>query len=227
MTPLVQKMSKVCPDAETFMWFDLGSIPEHSYQSMDDDLFRLPFDKTAIVGRDVNNCEFAIVTIGNDGVAVGVSGKTFDGKKWDVIAPFAYINTDEGIRLTTHDKFKMPPREYCLSVMSVINHFLSGLQNTGTTAYRATAIESHINRARAKKGKSPLFVTWNTIVVAPSKPQGESKGGTHASPRKHDRRGHWRQYRNGKRGWVRQAVVGDASKGLALKDYRISKEVQV
>lgn len=219
MTPLVQKMSKVCPDAEKYVWFDVGTIPEHSYQAMDDDLFRLPFDKTAIVGRDVDGSEFVIVGIGNDGIAVGVSGKTWDGKKWEMISPFAYVNTAEGIRLTTHDKFKMPPREYCMSLMSVINHFLNGLKNTGTTAYRATATESHINRSRAKKGKSPLFVTWNTIVVAPSKPHGESKGGTHASPRKHDRRGHWRQYASGKRGWVRQAVVGDAAKGLVMKDY--------
>ena len=219
MTPLIQKMSKLVPNAEKKVWFDVGNMPSEFDYSVDEYLLRPPFNQTAIVFRALGNLEFVLMCYGNDGVAVGVSGLIVDGLRQTMIPPFAYVNTADGIKLTTHDSFKLPPKEHCTKIMGMIAYFLLGLQTTGTTAYQATAIESHINRVRAKKGKAPLFVTWNTVVVAPSKPHGESKGGTHASPRKHDRRGHWRQYANGNRVWVRQAVVGNAAKGLVMKDY--------
>ena len=37
----------------------------------------------------------------------------------------------------------------------------------------------------------------------------------------HDRRGHWRTYPSGKRGWVKACKVGDASKGVVFKDYEV------
>jgi len=219
MTPLIQRLSKVSPDAHRYVWFDLGDIPEHSELHVTEELLRLPFDRTAIVGRDAEGTEFVIVCIGNDGTSTGVAGKWFDGTAWATIKPFAYVNTPDGIQLTTHQSFELPPRDHCLRVMSIIQHFLRGLETTGTAAYRATVQKSHINKVRMAKGKPPLFVTWNTLVVAPSKPQGPSLGGTHASPRKHDRRGHWRNTPKGKRVWVRNCTVGDAAKGIVMKDY--------
>lgn len=47
-------------------------------------------------------------------------------------------------------------------------------------------------------------------------------GGTHASPRWHIRRGHWRQLRDGRRVFVRECEVGDASRGGVVKDYRVA-----
>ena len=79
-----------------------------------------------------------------------------------------------------------------------------------------------MNRKRMMKGKRPLFV-WHTVTIGPRpEPQG-SKGGTHASPRLHDRRGHWRTTASGKRVWVRDCKVGDASKGVVFKDYKIKE----
>jgi hypothetical protein len=45
--------------------------------------------------------------------------------------------------------------------------------------------------------------------------------GTHASPRWHVRRGHWRQLADGRRIFVRECEVGDPSRGGVLKDYRL------
>ena len=54
---------------------------------------------------------------------------------------------------------------------------------------------------------------WHTVTIAPTAAKSGHKGGTHASPRLHDRRGHWRTIKaSGKRVWVRHCKVGDAAK---------------
>jgi len=45
------------------------------------------------------------------------------------------------------------------------------------------------------------------------------QGGTHAAPRWHVRRGHWRQLADGRRVFVRQCEVGDPARGGVVKDY--------
>ncbi|MCZ8148374.1 MAG: hypothetical protein O9325_11075 [Roseomonas sp.] len=45
--------------------------------------------------------------------------------------------------------------------------------------------------------------------------------GSHASPRWHLRRGHWRQLADGRRVFVRECEVGDASCGGVVKDYQV------
>ena len=47
--------------------------------------------------------------------------------------------------------------------------------------------------------------------------QAEAQGGSHASPRPHARRGHWRRTRSGGRTWVRPARIG----GQALDEVRL------
>jgi hypothetical protein len=79
------------------------------------------------------------------------------------------------------------------------------------------------NASRAKRGLKPLY-DWNTVVIEPSKPKNEPQGGTHATPRRHQVRGHWRTYKSGKRGWVKECWKGDASKGAVFKDYKIKEQ---
>jgi len=52
------------------------------------------------------------------------------------------------------------------------------------------------------------------------------QGGTHASPRWHIRRGHWRQLADGRRVFVRQCEVGDPTRGGVVKDYRVEASKQ-
>lgn len=50
--------------------------------------------------------------------------------------------------------------------------------------------------------------------------RGEGNGGTHASPRWHLRRGHWRRKPNSQeRIWIRSSEVGDKARGGIIKDY--------
>lgn len=82
-----------------------------------------------------------------------------------------------------------------------------------------TPREGEVNEKKMRKGKKPL-VEFRLISVTaqkrnlPSIPQG-----THASPRQHWRRGHWRTYKSGRRAWVEPMLVGDEKNGKIVKDY--------
>ena len=47
-------------------------------------------------------------------------------------------------------------------------------------------------------------------------------GGSHASPRWHIRRGHWRSLADSRRVFVRACEVGDATRGGVVKDYQVA-----
>ncbi len=67
--------------------------------------------------------------------------------------------------------------------------------------------------------------SWHQVEIVPERPVRRSapQGGTHASPRWHIRRGHWRQLADGRRVFVRECQVGDAANGGVLKDYTVGK----
>jgi hypothetical protein len=75
-----------------------------------------------------------------------------------------------------------------------------------------------VNDKRKRKGKKPLY-EWRTIEIKPSVMRSNSKGGTHASPRSHDVRGHWSVSKLGKRYWVKSHKRGDSAKGTIFHDY--------
>lgn len=76
------------------------------------------------------------------------------------------------------------------------------------------------NEKRKRKGKAALY-EWRTVTLErkrhglPSAP----KGGTHASPRLHQRRGHWSVSKLGKKYWRRETVVGNPDNGMLFHDY--------
>lgn len=86
--------------------------------------------------------------------------------------------------------------------------------------YRATAKPGFINQQRRKK-KKPLMYDWATVTIQPFKLRSEPKGGTHASPRHHERRGHFRRTPSGKQVWVRNHKVGNPANGTVFHDYMV------
>lgn len=66
-----------------------------------------------------------------------------------------------------------------------------------------------LNKARAKRGKAPLFSYWTLELSLERNDDRLGLGGTHASPRLHLRRGHARQYAPNRWTWVQPHVVGN------------------
>ena len=87
-------------------------------------------------------------------------------------------------------------------------------------SYLPVVDRTFLNQRRIEKGKAPKY-TWHTLVVGAETVVRNDSGGTHASPRYHDRRGHQRRLKNGKVIWVKACKVGDPSKGAVFKDYAV------
>lgn len=219
MTPLITELIKLAPDPELYHWFDVGDLPLDAEFVADEELFCLPYEKTVVVGRDADGSKFMMSLIGG-GDSVAVGGLLFVGAWPQDITPFSFINTPEGVRVYGVNG-KPPSKAQYLPAMAIVATFLRGLQKP-TQAHVPVARKSLINSKRAAKGKGPVLFDWHTVEVAPATKKMPYQGGTHASPRLHDRRGHWRTMKSGKRVWVRNCKVGDASKGVVFKDYEVT-----
>ena len=224
MTPLISELVKFAPDPEFYHWFDVGDLPLDGAFVNDDEMFCLPYQRTVVVGRDADGSKFMLTLIGGiESVAVG--GLLFVGAYPQNIEPFSYINTPEGTRIYGV-KDTPPKRAQYMPTMAIVSTFLRGLQKP-TQAHVPMARKSLINSKRATKGKGPVLFDWRTVDVAPITEKMPHQGGTHASPRLHNRRGHWRTIKKtSKRVWVRDCKVGDAGKGVVFKDYKIKAKLK-
>ncbi|HGO6074591.1 TPA: hypothetical protein ACK3Q6_004442 [Burkholderia cepacia] len=77
-----------------------------------------------------------------------------------------------------------------------------------------------LNRKREQAGRTPFF-EYRVLAVAPPRQHGDSRGGTHASPKTHLRTGHIRRLEN-KTVWVSSTIVNAGSeRGVVAKDYAV------
>jgi len=105
------------------------------------------------------------------------------------------------------------------NIIGLIDKFLSALNCVNVNKIEHKPPEK-LQKARAKRGKKPLFSFWTLeLDLHKSLHVGADIGGTHASPRLHLRRGHPRQYAPGKYCWVQPHVVGNKKLGMIHKDY--------
>jgi hypothetical protein len=80
-----------------------------------------------------------------------------------------------------------------------------------------------VNKKKLNKRKNPT-IEFRLIKIDGYKPQLPSlPQGTHASPRQHWRRGHWRNLASGKRVFVKPMLVGDEKNGKIIKDYIVEE----
>lgn len=225
MTPLISRMIKFAPDPELAHWFDTGGASIRPGGHVPDaEMFKLPYPVCCIVGTQANGTAFVLrLQTSDTAKSMSVTG-IFDwnnGQGQFGFDPLLLTLTDQGIQASTPEG-EPPENENFRPVLRHIEDFLLALEG-GQTAYVPKARPSFINSKRAAKGKGPVLFDWHTVTIGPRPEPHGSKGGTHASPRLHDRRGHWRTTASGKRVWVKDCKVGDASRGVVFKDYKIKE----
>jgi hypothetical protein len=87
-----------------------------------------------------------------------------------------------------------------------------------------TPEEVATNRKRISKGKKPLIEFKMAVIEGKKTMMSSTPHGTHASPRLHWRRGHWRTItKSGKKTWIAPMEVGDEGNGRVIKTYAIGK----
>lgn len=81
-------------------------------------------------------------------------------------------------------------------------------------------LPSVINRARCARRGVPTYRYYLCdLSRTVTRCAGGSRGGTHASPAEHLRRGHHRRLKSGRVVFVRSCIVGSRANGIVAKDY--------
>jgi hypothetical protein len=232
MTPLICRLRKHVGSDHGAVWFDTGSETSDVEGYNPELLVKLPFRAIAVAyaNSDQTSIGVVIATDQKDGWIKAechglVGGAHALPQYWfryradgDSSVVVSGAKTRGGTGTWTKEE-----EEYVQgSVLQVLQQCLESLDR-GATGYVASYKDSMAQRKRIAKGKPPIGIVWNTVVIAPKEEPKPHQGGTHASPRKHQRRGHWRRTSNG-RVWVRDCWVGDDTNGVVLKDYKVKGE---
>lgn len=228
-TPLLREMMSLSDDPTAFHWFDAtGGFHAPNEQSQSPLVeYRPPFEKCMVVFEGVGgsglNVKMLSMIVGNnpaEGIIVTVWRIPFKGNP--VRSPSLIYLVDDGvIRYGPTDGEQLPSDKEVQMILGFVSAWLSTMSQK-SNAYRPTVKDTFTNKRKVEAGKLPTY-DWHTVVIEPAKPKSESKGGTHASPRAHDRRGHLRRLRNGGHVWVRDCKVGNAALGAVFKDYVIGE----
>ena len=233
MTPLIRSIMRFVVEAgqdpTELHWFDATGCFADQEEMPQDPLhtMRPPFEKCMVCweGKSTNHerMEMHMVTVGTDpeeGVTLSVWRKPQGS---DLVAsPLMVYVVDGGlVRYGPVDENEPIDQRQAQMVLGFVSAWLGSLARRAE-AYTPSIRPTFTNRRKIAQGKTPTY-EWRTVVIEPVQAKREHQGGTHASPRQHDRRGHLRRLRSGRNVWVRACKVGDASKGAVFKDYQIAE----
>ena len=230
-TQLVRDSMKLMADAGIdivdIKWFDLsGGFTDQQRADLDPVMtHRPPFNKCFVVwkGKTKTHASYEVLMLvaGNDpedGITVSMWKGPTGTRLRPIPAMFYFIEGDQ-IRYGAVNDDEPVDKELAELMLAQVGVWY-GLMDRRIEAYIPTVRDTFTNRRKIQQGKAPTY-DWTTVYIEPAKPRSDSKGGTHASPRLHDRRGHLRRLTTGKNVWVKACKVGDASKGAIFHDYKI------
>ena len=219
MTPLIKEMVKLTVNADLdptqMNWFDVtGAIKTHFGAAPKKYLLHpAPYKKMMLCGNAGEGNFMLSVTVRDKTTIVG--GWILNKSGFRKLGAFLLAehngepHAGEFLGEVTQEDVNM--------MCGIVAMFYASL-DTKVESY--VLVPHQANISRAKRGLKLLY-EWRTAVIEPSKSKQEHQGGTHASPRRHQARGHWRNYKSGKRVWIKECWRGDASKGSIFKDYLI------
>lgn len=231
MTPLITQATGYFPElAADYKWFDLSEVDHTQEHTHFENIVLLrqplPFEKCAATGIDLNGHPYCVLASREPDGRVLLNAATQFPNMLQIDPAFRIRPEDgafDGIPIFFDDKRyeKLPEAIKCAQItLQVLSLLIRELNNRAMTSYVPTSKSN--NAKRIRQGKKPLF-DWHTVVIDAPKQKLPDQGGTHASPRLHDVRGHWVN-RNGKRYWRKAHQRGDASLGVVFHDYKLKGE---
>lgn len=233
MTPLIRENIRMAFDGgidpTELQWFDLSGYVNDQSHAVTEPLmkYRPPFEKNIVVWRGKTKSHvsydtvfMAVGTDPEEGIVLSMwKGPT--GRMPERWPAMVYLIDGDMLRYGPIDDGEEIPKDVAELMLAFCGNWLESLSQT-TQAHKPIVKPTFTNRRKQAKGKMPMY-DWTTVVIEPSSPKNEHQGGTHASPRLHDRRGHLRRLRSGKNVWVKACKVGDATKGIVFHDYKLKE----
>lgn len=222
MTPLIQEMVAINPEkAVDHNWFDMSAAYRREQDITGEILSRpLPYPKMALV------CAYedkkALLFVSRVGKTTAVAGLQWQKKIKQDIPGFIFLVDEEGIKVKHINGTQFDYRtSHATGVLAFLAAFLKSLETEPAIGH--LPIKRPNWEKKIRQGKVPTY-DWTTVVIEPSRPKNEPQGGTHASPRWHERRGHWRTIKKtGNRVWVKNCEVGDKARGAVFHDYKLKE----
>jgi len=216
-------------DPVELQWFDATGMFQDKTHVGQDPLLecRPPFEKCMVVfqGKTTsgNTMEMFMTVVGTDpeeGIVLSVWRAPAGGRP--VASPLLVYAVDGGlVRYGPADSDEQIDEKEAQMILGFVSAWYGSMVGK-VESYRPVVRDTFTNRRKIEQGKTPSY-DWTTVYIEPVKPRSDDKGGTHASPRLHDRRGHLRRLRSGKNVWVKACKVGDPTKGAVFHDYKIEK----
>lgn len=207
-------------------WFDAtGCFADKTYVKQDALLtMRPPFEKCVVCfeGKSTNHerMRMHMITAGTDteeGIFLAVW--RYAPNTRPIESPMMVYMVDGVVKYAPVDADENIDERHASMILGFVSAWLASLSRR-TESYVPSVQQTFTNRRKIAQGKPPTY-EWRTVIVEPTQAKQPHRGGTHASPRLHDRRGHLRRLRSGKNVWVRDCKVGDPSKGIVFHDYKI------
>ena len=231
-TPMIREAMALAFDAgidpTELQWFDLsGYISDQSHVVTEPLMtHRPPFEKNFVVWRGKTKShasyDVMLMVVGHDpedGIIVSMwKGPT--GRMPISFPTMVYLIDGDVLRYGPVDENVDLPKDTAELMLAYCGQWMEALSTTAA-AYKASIHQSFTNRRKIAAKKMPTY-DWTTVKIGPRAEKVEHQGGTHASPRLHDRRGHLRRLRSGKTCWVKACKVGDATKGAVFHDYEVA-----
>ncbi len=207
------------------IWFDISDayIPEGVRGIKNLLECRPPFARCVVVANVPGANDFLIMVSGDDpelGIYIGVT----TGILTDT--PYMYpkiVYKVEGGAVSwccvdANDHLEDSEGENILKSVG----FWYGALRADNRGYKPFVEQTFTNKRKIREGKKPAL-SWTVVTIGDIsiRRQSGQGGGTHASPRAHERRGHLRTLSSGKTVWVRQCKVGKAENGTVNHVYRV------
>lgn len=223
-------MSDAGIDPTELQWFDATGMFQDKTHVGSDPLLecRPPFEKCMVVfqGKTTSGrpMEMFMTVVGKDpeeGIVLSVWRAPAGGRP--ISSPVLVYAVDGGlVRYGAADENEKIEEKEAQMILGFVAAWYKSISQK-CQSHKPVARDTFTNRRKIQQGKLPTY-DWTTVYIEPVKARSEDKGGTHASPRLHDRRGHLRRLRNGTNVWVKPCKVGDPLKGAVFHDYAIKSE---
>jgi hypothetical protein len=222
MTPAIQAAMQIFIEAggdpTLAHWFDISDAPDPP--DYDSDIAHRPPFNNCVVACQSHNLTYAIIVKGEN-PEKGIKVTVFNCETADGFKSLEYVTVNGHLAFRPLHDTTLTQQE-AKTILNAVFNWYRLLSQGRLPTHQPHARPTILNQRRIATGKPPKY-EWKTVYLEPVKPRFEPKGGTHASPRLHDRRGHLRRLRNGRSVWVKPCKVGDASKGAVWHDYAVRR----
>lgn len=170
---------------------------------------RLPFSSFWICWHCKENgasiCQFAHFKVSDYGLSLTIFGHSEHETGW--FGDIYFFEPDTSLVEQIDPDHQYPLRK-ALDLLDIVNAPCEQVDERPHYLVRQRLVKSGLNR------KQTRFIT-----VRPTRFVPYSRGGNGASKTPHNRRGHWRHYRSGKKVWIADCAIHGGSK--AARDYAI------